>query len=80
MGWQTWLNSDATSAQPIASLYGLMDTKLTKDLGFINALNVVVWALRIKLNQPILKSQSCAARNAVLGCLQIRSAIHVRFS
>jgi hypothetical protein len=57
MGWQTWLNLDATFAQPIASLYGLMDTKHTKDLGFINALNAVVWALRIKLNQPILKSQ-----------------------
>jgi hypothetical protein len=57
MGWQTWLNSDATSAQPTASLYGLMDMKLTKDLGFINALNVVELALRIRLNQPILKSQ-----------------------
>jgi len=42
MGWQTWLNSDATSAQPTANLYGLMDMKLTKDLGFINALNAVV--------------------------------------
>jgi hypothetical protein len=57
MGWQTWLNSDATFAQPIASLYGLMDMKHTKDLGFINALNAVVLALRIRLNQPILKSQ-----------------------
>ena len=57
MGWQTWLNSDAIFAQPIVNLYGLMDTKLTKDLGFINALNAVAWALRIKLNQPILKSQ-----------------------
>jgi hypothetical protein len=57
MGWQTWLNSDATSAQPIASLCGLMDMKLTKDLGFINALNVVVLVLRIKQNQPILRNQ-----------------------
>jgi hypothetical protein len=57
MGWQTWLNSDATSAQPIVSLCGLMDMKLTKDLGFINALNAVGWALKIRLNQPILKSQ-----------------------
>jgi len=57
MGWQTWLNSDATSAQPTVNLYGLMDTKLTKDLGFINALNAVAWALRIKLNQPILKNR-----------------------
>jgi len=80
MGWQTWLNLDATSAQPIVNLYGLMDMKPMKDLGFINALNVVVLALRIKQNQPILKSQLCAALNAVLGCLQIRSAIHVRFS
>jgi len=80
MGWQTWLNSDAISAQPRASLCGLMDMKPTKDLGFINALNAVVLALRIKLNQRILKSQLCAAQNAVLGCLQIRSAIHVRFS
>jgi hypothetical protein len=80
MGWQTWLSSDAISVQLIVSLYGLMDMKLMKDLGFINALNAVAWALKIKLNQPILKSQSCAAQNAVLGCLQIRSAIHVRFS
>jgi hypothetical protein len=80
MGWQTWLNSDATSAQPIASLYGLMDMTHTKALGFINALNAVVLALKIRLNQPILKSQLCAAQNAVLGCLQIRSATHVRFS
>jgi hypothetical protein len=57
MGWQTWLNSDVISAQPIASLYGLMDTKHTKDLGFINALNVVALALRIRLNQPILRNQ-----------------------
>jgi hypothetical protein len=57
MGWQTWLNSDAIFAQPTASLYGLMDTKHTKDLGFINALNAVAWALKIKLNQPIRKSQ-----------------------
>ena len=80
MGRKTWLNSGAISAQPTASLCGLMDTKLTKDLGFTNASNAVVWALRIRLNQPILKSLSCAALNAVLGCLQIRSAIHVRFS
>jgi hypothetical protein len=57
MGWQTWLNSDATSAQPTASLCGLMDMKHTKDLGFINALNAVVLALKIRQNQPILKSQ-----------------------
>jgi hypothetical protein len=57
MGWQTWLSLDATSAQPTASLCGLMDTIPMKDLGFINALNAVAWALRIKLNQPILKSQ-----------------------
>jgi len=57
MGWQTWLNSDATSAQPIVNLYGLMAMKPTKDLGFINALNAVEWALRIRLNQPILKSR-----------------------
>ena len=80
MGWQTWLNSDAISVQPTASLFGLMDTTRMKDLGFINALNAVVLALRIRQNQPILKSQLCAAQNAVLGCLQIRSAIHVRFS
>ena len=54
---ETWLNLDAISVQPIASLYGLMDMKLTKDLGFINALNAVAWALKIRLNQPILKSQ-----------------------
>ena len=77
---ETWLSLDATFVQPIVNLYGLMDMKLTKDLGFINALNVVVLALKIRLNQPILKSQLCAAQNAVLGCLQIRSAIHVRFS
>ena len=80
MGRKRWLNLDAISAQLIASLYGSMDTKHMKDLGFINALNAVVLALRIKLNQPILKSQLCAAQNVVLGCLQIRSAIHVRFS
>jgi hypothetical protein len=57
MGWQTWLNLDAISAQPTANLYGLMDTKHTKDLGFINALNAVELALRIKPNQPILKNQ-----------------------
>ena len=57
MGRKRWLNLDATSVQPTANLYGLMDTKLTKDLGFINALNAVAWALRIKLNQPILKNQ-----------------------
>jgi len=57
MGWQTWLNSDATFVQPTASLFGLMGTKHTKDLGFINALNVVVWALRMMLNQQIPKSQ-----------------------
>jgi hypothetical protein len=57
MGWQTWLNSDAISAQPTASLCGLMDMKHTKDLGFINALNAVAWALRIKLNQPTLRNQ-----------------------
>jgi len=77
---ETWLSSGATSVQPIVSLYGLMDMKLMKDLGFINALNAVAWALRMRLNQPILKSQSCDAQNAVLGCLQTRSAIHVRFS
>ncbi len=80
MGWQTWLSLDAISAQPIANLFGLMDMKRTKDLGFINALNAVALALKIRQNQPILKSQSCGAINAVLGCLQIRSAIHVRFS
>jgi hypothetical protein len=57
MGWQTWLNSDATSAQLTASLCGLMDMKHTKALGSINVLNAVVLALRIRLNQPILKSQ-----------------------
>jgi hypothetical protein len=57
MGWQTWLNSDATFAQPTVSLYGLMAMTHTKGLGFINALNAVAWALRIKPNQPILKSQ-----------------------
>jgi hypothetical protein len=54
---ETWLSLDATFVQPIVNLYGLMDMKLTKDLGFINALNVVVLALKIRLNQPILKSQ-----------------------
>jgi hypothetical protein len=57
-----------------------MDTKLMKVLEFINALNAMLWVLRIKLRQLILKSQSFDALNAVLGCLQIRSAIHVRFS
>jgi hypothetical protein len=57
MGWQTWLSLDVISAQPTANLYGLMDMTHTKDLGFINALNAVALALRIKLNQPILKSQ-----------------------
>ena len=51
-----------------------------KALGFINALNAMLWVLRIKLRQPILKSQSFDALNAVLGCLLIGSALHVRFS
>jgi hypothetical protein len=75
-----WLSSDAISAQPIQSSFGLMDTTLMKALGFINALNAMLWVLRIKLRQPILKSQSFDALNAVLGCLLIRSALHVRFS
>ena len=80
MGRKAWLSFDAISAQPIPNSFGLMDMTPMKDLGFINALNAVALALRMKLNQPIRKSQSCAAINAVLGCLQIRSAIHVRFS
>jgi hypothetical protein len=80
MGRKTWLNSGVISAQPTLSLFGLMDTKLMKALGFINALNAMPWVLRIKLRQPILKSQSFDALNAVLGCLLIRSVLHVRFS
>ena len=57
MGWQTWLSSDAIFAQPTASLCGLMDMTHMKDLGSTNALNAVALALRMKLNQPILKSQ-----------------------
>jgi hypothetical protein len=57
LGRKRWLNLDAISAQPIAILFGLMDTKPMKALGFINASNAVAWALRMKLNQPILKSQ-----------------------
>ena len=75
-----WLSFAAISAQPIQSLSGLMDTIVMKALGFINALNAMLWVLRIKLRQLILKSQSFDALNAVLGCLSIRSAIHVRFS
>ena len=80
MGRKTWFSLGAISAQPTLSLYGSMDTTLTKVLEFINALNAMLWVLRIKLRQPILKNLSCAALNADLGCLQIRSAIHVRFS
>ena len=80
MGRKTWLNSGAISVQPIQSLSGLMDTILMRALGFINALNAMLWDLKIKLRQPILKNQSFDALNAVLGCLSIRSAIHVRFS
>jgi hypothetical protein len=57
-----------------------MDTTLMKALGFINALNAMLWVLRMKLRQPILKSQSFDALNAVLGCLLIRSVLHVQFS
>jgi hypothetical protein len=80
MGRKTWLSLGAISAQPTRSLFGLMDTILTKALGFINALNAMLWVLRIKLRQLILKSQSFDALNAVLGCLLIRSVLHVRFS
>jgi hypothetical protein len=80
MGRKTWLSSGAISAQPIQSSFGLMDTILMKALGFINALNAMLWVLRIKLRQLILKSQSLDALNAVLGCLLIRSVLHVRFS
>jgi hypothetical protein len=48
MGWQGWLNLDATSAQPIPISNGLMDTKHTKALGLINALNAAPLALRMK--------------------------------
>jgi hypothetical protein len=80
MGRKTWLSLGAISAQPILSLSGLMDTTLMKALGFINALNAMLWVLKIKLRQPILKSQSFDALSAVLGCLLIRSVLHVRFS
>ena len=80
MGRKTWLSSGAISAQPILSLYGLMDTILMKDLESFNVLNVKPLAQRIWLNQPTLKSQLFDAINAVHGCLSIRSAIHVRFS
>jgi hypothetical protein len=80
MGRKTWLNSGAISAQPTQSLSGLMVMTAMKALGFINALNAMLWVLRIKLKQLILKSRSFDALNAVLGCLSIRSALHVRFS
>jgi hypothetical protein len=80
LGRKTWLSSGAISAQPTQSLFGLMATTLMKALGFINALNATLWVLKIKLRQPILKSQSFDALNAVLGCLLIRSVLHVRFS
>ena len=80
MGWQRWLSLDATFVQPIPILNGLMDTKPTKALELTNALNAALWALRMKLRLSILKNLSCAATNAVHGCLQIRSALHVRFS
>jgi hypothetical protein len=75
-----WLSSGAISAHPIQSLSGLMGMTLMKALGFINALNAMLWVLRIKLRQPILKSQSFDALNADHGCLLKWSAIHVRFS
>jgi hypothetical protein len=37
MGWQRWLILDATFAQPILSLNGLMDTQRAMALGSINA-------------------------------------------
>jgi hypothetical protein len=80
LGRKTWLNSGAISAQPTQNLFGLMAMTLMKALGFINALNAMLWVLRIKLRQLILKSQSFDALNAVLGCLLIRSVLHVRFS
>jgi hypothetical protein len=57
LGRKAWLNLDAISAQPIPNSFGLMDMTPMKDLGYINALNVVAWALKMKLNQPIRKSQ-----------------------
>jgi hypothetical protein len=56
MGWQTWLISDATSAQPTPSLYGLMDTQKLMALGFINALNAVLLAQKTWLRLTMLKS------------------------
>jgi hypothetical protein len=51
MGWQRWLSLDATSAQPIPNLNGLMATKHTKALGPTNALNAALWASRMKLRR-----------------------------
>jgi hypothetical protein len=42
-----WLNLDATSVQPIQSLFGWMATTQLMALGFINALNVVLLEQRI---------------------------------
>jgi hypothetical protein len=69
MGRKTWLSLGAISAQPTQSLSGLMDTKLMKVLGFINALNAMLWVLRIKLRQPILKSLLFDALNVDHGSL-----------
>ena len=54
---ETWLNSDAISAQLIASLCGLMDMTPMENSKFINALSAVLLELKIELKQPILKSQ-----------------------
>jgi hypothetical protein len=37
MGWQTWLNSNATAAQATPNLFGWKATQQLMDLGFINA-------------------------------------------
>ena len=44
MGWQRWLSLDATFAQPILSLNGLMVTKHTKALELTNVLNAALLA------------------------------------
>jgi hypothetical protein len=42
-----WLSLDATSVQPIQSLFGWMAMTQLMALGFINALNVALLAQRI---------------------------------
>ena len=68
MGWQTWLISDVTSAQPILSSNGLMDTQKLMALGSINALNAVLLAQKTWLRLMMPKSQLCVAISADHGC------------